>query len=234
MERQITSCGLSVSTNNGTVETFFQGYNTAADTLAPKAVKLHVGEFGWTPYFYTGSAYDETLSGRRRSQHGGYRLEGSLTWSRLLNTTNLLEIVNQAPTGKELTAFSLQTASAHTLNTNIVVNYVPFNDAYNGMKVQIGAFARNITDSYSANATIIVDAATTIGSGQPVTVTTRSNMRPILRFYPNVDVPTTNYEIVLDDVAWRVAIDSTIVNNPITIGFSGVEVSNVVPTYFTF
>ena len=234
MERQITSCGLSVSTNNGTIETFFQGYNTAADTLAPKAVKLHVGEFGWTPYFYTGSAYDETLSGRRRSQHGGYRLEGSLTWSRLLNTTNLLGIVNQAPTGKELTAFSLESAGVFTLKTNIVVNYVPFNDAYNGMKVQIGAFVRNITDTYAANSTIIVDTIVSANPGQSVTVTTRSNMRPILRFYPNVDVPTTNYEIVLDDVAWRAAVDSTIVNNPITIGFSGVEVSNVVPTYFTF
>ena len=234
MQRQITACGFSLAVNNGAVEVFFQGYNTAANTLKPKEVSLHTGTFGWEPYYFAGTAYDQSLSGRYRSQLGGYRLEGSLVWSRLLNTTNLLEIVNKTPTGKELTAFTLQTSGSFTLKTNIVVNYVPFNDAYNGMKVQIGAFTRNITDSYSANSTIIVDAATTIGSGQPVTVTTRSNMRPILRFYPNVDVITTNYEVVLDGVSWDASVDRTIVNNPIAITFKGAEVSNTIPTFFTF
>jgi hypothetical protein len=90
MNRQITNCRFNVYISNGSSNTVVSGF--------PTNVSLYSGSYSFSPYYYTGSAYDESLNGSLRSQLGGYRFEAVLIWDRLINTTPLLNLINNAYT----------------------------------------------------------------------------------------------------------------------------------------
>lgn len=76
--------------NNGSTNTVVSGF--------PTNINLYSGSYTFTPYYYTGSAYDEALNGSLRSQLGGYRFEALLNWDRLINSNPLLNLINNAYT----------------------------------------------------------------------------------------------------------------------------------------
>jgi hypothetical protein len=90
MNRQISQCSFNVVT--------FDGTNTTAINGFPVTVNTYSGAYTYRPYFHTGSAFDEAITGTLRSQLGGYRFEASLSWERLLNSAPLLTMINQAYT----------------------------------------------------------------------------------------------------------------------------------------
>lgn len=90
MNRQITNCRFNVYIFNGSTNTVVSGF--------PTNVSLHSGSYTYSPYYYTGSAYDEALNGSLRSQLGGYRFQAVLNWDRLVSQTPLLNVLNNAYT----------------------------------------------------------------------------------------------------------------------------------------
>lgn len=90
MNRQIKNCRFNVYINNGSSNTNVSGF--------PTNVNIYSGSYTYSPYYYTGSAYDEALNGSLRSQLGGYRFQAVLNWDRLINTTPLLNLINNAYT----------------------------------------------------------------------------------------------------------------------------------------
>ena len=90
MNRQISQCSFNVVT--------FDGTNTTAINGFPVTVNTYSGAYTYRPYFHTGSAFDEAITGTLRSQLGGYRFEASLSWERLLNSAPLLTMINKAYT----------------------------------------------------------------------------------------------------------------------------------------
>jgi hypothetical protein len=90
MNRQITQCRFNVVIDNGSSNTVVSGF--------PTNVNVYSGSYSYRPYYHTGSAYDEALNGRLRSQLGGYRFEAVLSWERLINSQPLLNLINNAYT----------------------------------------------------------------------------------------------------------------------------------------
>jgi hypothetical protein len=90
MNRQIKECRFNVVLFNGTTNTVVSGF--------PTNVNVTDGVYAYTPYYHTGSPYDEALSGKLRSQLGGYRFEATLSWDRLINSTPVLNLLNNAYT----------------------------------------------------------------------------------------------------------------------------------------
>lgn len=90
MNRQIKECRFNVVLDNGSSNTVVSGF--------PKNVNVSSGSYSYTPYYYTGSPYDEAITGRLRSQLGGYRFEAVLSWDRLTNSQPLLDVINNAYT----------------------------------------------------------------------------------------------------------------------------------------
>lgn len=115
LSKQITRCSFEIFQSDGTTNAI--GY--------PKQVEVYSGSFTWRPYFLSGKPFDEALSGRLRTQLGGYRLEVTLNWEKLQNTSNLLNIVNDArvSTFRPRIAFA-QNVSALTTNYNVVLSDV--------------------------------------------------------------------------------------------------------------
>lgn len=115
LSKQIQKCSFDIFQSDGT--TSKSGY--------PKQVEVFSGSFTWKPYFLSGRPFDEALSGRLRTQLGGYRLQVTLAWEKLQNTANLLNIVNDAivTTYRPRIAFA-QNVSATTTNYNVVLTDV--------------------------------------------------------------------------------------------------------------
>ena len=88
MNRQIRTCAFNAYVVNDT--------NTAAINGFPVNVNVFSGSYTYRPYYYTGSAYDEAINGRLRSQLGGYRFEAALSWERQLNTDPFIQLVNNS------------------------------------------------------------------------------------------------------------------------------------------
>jgi hypothetical protein len=90
MNRQIRECKIDVKVDNGTSVTSLSGF--------PVNVKLSSGSCNWVPYFFTGQAYDQALSGRLHSQMGGFRFQATLSWDRMLSSdnTNVFNVLNKS------------------------------------------------------------------------------------------------------------------------------------------
>jgi hypothetical protein len=88
LSKQITACQITIYESDGSTPA--SGY--------PKRVELYSGSVTVKPYFYSGTSFDEALSGKLRTQLGGFRPTVQLGWERLLNTANLANIVKDAVT----------------------------------------------------------------------------------------------------------------------------------------
>lgn len=126
MNKQIRQCAFNVVA--------FDGTNTNALNGFPVNVSLFTGSLLYEPYFYTGSAYDQAISGKLRSQLGGYRFSASLAWERLLNTAPLLDVLNNAytTTNAEITIQFHPDATNTTFYENVVVQNLSYNSAISG------------------------------------------------------------------------------------------------------
>jgi hypothetical protein len=120
LSKQITNCQIMIYQSDGT--TPVSGY--------PKNVSLYSGSITLTPYYLTGSAFDEALSGKLRTQLGGYRASIQLGWERLGNTANLLNIVKDArvTSYRPRITFAPDAATA-TSNFNVVISDVNWSAA---------------------------------------------------------------------------------------------------------
>ena len=88
LSKQITACQVTIYESDGATPA--SGY--------PKRVELYSGSVTVRPYYFSGTSFDEALSGKLRTQLGGYRPTVQLGWERLLNTDNLANIVADAVT----------------------------------------------------------------------------------------------------------------------------------------
>lgn len=115
MNRQIKECRFNVVLFNGTTNTVISGF--------PLNVNVSDGSYSFRPYYYTGSPYDEALSGKLRSQLGGYRFEATLSWDRLINSTPMLSVINNAytTTNAEVRIFFHPDASNITVREEVVI-----------------------------------------------------------------------------------------------------------------
>jgi hypothetical protein len=104
MNRQITSCRFNVQLFNGTSTTTVSGF--------PVTVKVTSGSYALRPYYHTGSAYDEAITGKLRSQLGGYRFEAVLSWDRLIDSQPLLNFFNNIIT---------------TTSSDVIITFYPDN-----------------------------------------------------------------------------------------------------------
>jgi hypothetical protein len=84
MNRQVRDCAFLIVESNGTNTTNLFNGNVA----------VYSGMYTYSPYYYTGQPYDESLNGTLRSQQGGYRFEGELMWNRLINAEPLFQVFN--------------------------------------------------------------------------------------------------------------------------------------------
>jgi hypothetical protein len=116
MNRQIKNCTFNVVS--------FDGSNTVAVAGFPVTVALSGGSLRYEPYFHTGQPYDEAITGALRSQYGGVRFKASLMWDRLINTTPLLSVLNNAytTTNAEITVQFHPDATNTTFFENVVVS----------------------------------------------------------------------------------------------------------------
>lgn len=88
LSKQITACQITI----------YESDESTPESGYPKRVELYSGSITMRPYFYTGTSFDEALSGKLRTQLGGYRPTVQLGWEKLLNTANLANIVADAVT----------------------------------------------------------------------------------------------------------------------------------------
>jgi hypothetical protein len=225
VNKQINTCKIDVKAYNGVSNYSFQGY--------PKEVSVYSGAYRFTPYYYGGTKSDEALSGRIRSRLGGYRFSASLNWERLTNTQNLADVVNKATIGREKLFWTTNPGGSAT-GTAVPIAPAPNqNDTLNGMRVDFdGANPRTVTDYFSANSTMILNASVTYTDIMTVNVYALSNMTPTVFLYPDT-ASTTNEEVILDDTTWELAIESTVVRQPLSVSFMGSNVSNTIPSYYS-
>lgn len=130
MNRQITNCRFNVYINNGSSNTVVTGF--------PTNVSVYSGSYSFTPYYYTGAAYDEALNGSLRSQLGGYRFEATLNWDRLMNVTPLLNMVNNAyttGTGEVIIDF-YPDASNTTIFEKVIIDDVSWQSTIDGTMIR--------------------------------------------------------------------------------------------------
>ena len=102
MNRQIRQCRFNVALDNGSSVTDVSGF--------PVDVSVTSGSYTYRPYYHTGQAFDEAITGRLRSQLGGYRFEAVLSWDRLINSEPLLDLLNNAYT---------------TTNSDVIITFFP-------------------------------------------------------------------------------------------------------------
>lgn len=102
MNRQIRQCRFNVALDNGSSVTAVTGF--------PVDVSVTSGSYTYRPYYYTGQPFDEAITGRLRSQLGGYRFQAVLSWDRLINSEPLLDLLNNAFT---------------TTNSDVVITFFP-------------------------------------------------------------------------------------------------------------
>jgi hypothetical protein len=225
VNKQINTCNIDVKAYNGVSNFSFQGY--------PKEVSVYSGAYRFTPYYYGGTKSDEALSGRIRSRLGGYRFSASLNWERLTNTQNLADVVNKATIGREKLFWTTNPGGSAT-GTAVPIAPAPTqNDTLNGMRVDFdGANPRTVTDYFSANSTMILNASVTYTDIMTVNVYALSNMTPTIFLYPDT-ASTTNEEVILDDTTWELAIESTVIRQPLSVSFMGSNVSNTIPSYYS-
>lgn len=226
MNKQINTCKIDVKAYNGVSNYSFQGY--------PKEVSVYSGAYRFTPYYYGGTKSDEALSGRIRSRLGGYRFSASLNWERLTNTQNLADVVNKATIGREKNFWTGQVDDTYVAKANIVIPSGPSaNDTLNGMRMEISGIGNfTITDYYGANTSAILNTTVTLTGTEMFNVVALSNMTPTVFFYPDT-ASTTNEEVILDDTTWELAIESTVVRQPLSVSFMGSNVSNTIPSYYS-
>jgi len=149
LSKQITNCEIIIYQSDGTTKA--TGY--------PKRVSLYSGSISFSPYFLSRTAFDEALSGKLRTQLGGYRPTIQLGWERLGNTANLMNVVKDA-------------------------------------KI--------------------------------------STYRPRITFAPDASTNTSNFNVVISDVAWSAAIDSQITSQPISVTMVGQDVLDEIPAFMIF
>jgi hypothetical protein len=116
----------------------FDGTNTTAINGFPVTVNTYSGAYTYRPYFHTGSAFDEAITGTLRSQLGGYRFEASLSWERLLNSAPLLTMINQAytTTNAEVTIQFHPDATNTSVFENVVIEDVVWDSQLQGTIVR--------------------------------------------------------------------------------------------------
>jgi hypothetical protein len=116
MNKQITQCRFNVAIDNGTTNTTVSGF--------PKNVNVSAGAYTYKPYYYTSQAYDEGITGRLRSQLGGYRFEAVLSWDRLINSQPLLDLLNNAytTTSGEVRITFFPDATNTTVSEEVVIS----------------------------------------------------------------------------------------------------------------
>ena len=88
MNRQIKQCTFNAYVTDGSSTATINGF--------PVSINVFSGAYTYRPYYYSGSAYDEAINGRLRSQLGGYRFEASLSWDRQLNTDPMIHLLENA------------------------------------------------------------------------------------------------------------------------------------------
>lgn len=116
MNRQIKQCRFNLLFNNGSSITQVSGF--------PVTISLSSGFYTFSPYYYTGSAYDEALDGSLRSQLGGYRFEAELLWDRLVDSQPLLNLLNGAytsSTGQIIIEF-YPDATDNSIYENVIIS----------------------------------------------------------------------------------------------------------------
>lgn len=226
MNKQIRTCAFDVKIDNGTTNASIQGY--------PKNVEVFSGSYEWRPYYYGGSATDEALSGRLRSRLGGYRIDGQLTWERQTNSTNFLNILGDMTIGTEKIMFQGQIDDAYVGATNIVIpSGSSVDDAYNGMRMNIpGVGDRTVTDYYSSNTSVILNASVTLGGTEQFNIVALSNMVPRVFFNPDASQTARTEQVVVTESAWTASLQSTIVTQPVSVTFRGTNVENTIPSYY--
>jgi hypothetical protein len=224
MNKQITKAKFDVKVDNGATNASFQGF--------PKEVEVYSGSYEWKPYYYGGQATDQALSGKLRSFLGGYRIEGRLNWERLTNTQNLANVVNKAVVGTEK-LFWVTNPVGSGSGADVEIAPAPsINDALNGMRVDFnGANPRTITDYFSGNSTMILNASVTYSDTDTVNVYALANMTPRVYIYPDT-TNSRNEEIVLTDTAWSFSMESTIMRQPLSVDFRGTNVETTIPVYY--
>jgi hypothetical protein len=116
----------------------FDGTNTTPISGFPVTVNTYSGAYTYRPYFHTGSAFDEAITGTLRSQLGGYRFEASLSWERLLNSAPLLTMINQAytNTNAEVTIQFHPDATNTSVFENVVIEDVVWDSQLQGTIVR--------------------------------------------------------------------------------------------------
>jgi len=172
------------------------------------------------------------LSGKLRSFLGGYRIEGRLNWERLTNTQNLADVVNKAVVGTEKLFWVTNPDSSYTSNIIAISPVVAVDDYFKGMKADFnGANARTITNYYS-NGQVRLNASVTTSDIETMNIYALSNMSPTVFLYPDA-TNVTNEEVILDDTTWELAVESTVIRQPLSVSFMGSNVSNTIPSYYS-
>jgi hypothetical protein len=130
MNRRIQHCRFNVVSFNGTTTNAINGF--------PTNVNVYSGSYAYRPYYYTGSAFDEALNGSLRSQLGGYRFEAVLSWDRLINSTPLLAVLNNAytTTNAEITVQFFPDASNTTVFENVIISDSVWTSTIDGQHVR--------------------------------------------------------------------------------------------------
>jgi hypothetical protein len=130
MNRRIQHCRFNVVSFDGTSTTAINGF--------PVNVTVYSGSYVYRPYYYTGQPYDEALNGTLRSQLGGYRFEAVLSWDRLINSTPLLGVLNNAytTTNAEITVQFYPDASNTSVFENVVIEDSVWTASIDGQHVR--------------------------------------------------------------------------------------------------
>ena len=100
----------------------------------------------------------------------------------------------------------------------------PFDEALSGqLRSQLGGYRPFVTLAWEK----LTNTANLINIVNDAVTTTN---RKIITFAPNVSASTTsNFNVVIQDVTWSAEIDSTIVRQPISVTFAGLNVFPRIP-----
>lgn len=148
MNRQITHCSFNVVSFDGTNTNVINGF--------PVNVNVSAGTYSYRPYYHTGSAYDEAITGTLRSQLGGYRFEATLMWDRLINSAPLLQVINNAfsKDAKQITIQFFPDATNTSISENVVIEDVVWDASLDGTIVRqplsIRLRGKQVKDSISS------------------------------------------------------------------------------------
>ena len=145
MNRQIHQCRFNVALDNGSSVSAVSGF--------PVNVAVTSGAYTYKPYYYTGTPYDEAITGRLRSQLGGYRFEAVLSWERLINSAPLINVLNQAytTTNAEVIITFFPDASNTSLSEQVVISDSVWASNLDGtivrQPISVSLIGRNVTNA---------------------------------------------------------------------------------------